>query len=82
MFLRSAYYTIYSIGILPDCIMVLEAVKVKHPTPALYAPVFPLTQISVDQSIMKSQRATNEQARFLLDEYIHFYNYERIQLKN
>jgi putative transposase len=34
-----------------------------------------------EETLRHSQNPTFEQARAVIEEYIHFYNYERIQLK-
>ena len=63
--------------------------KLYHITPSMSRPGTPLDNACAENffSTLKSgwlhryTPATKEEARLLLDEYIHFYNYERIQLK-
>ena len=63
--------------------------KSYHITPSMSSPGSPLDNACAENffSILKSEwlhrytPATKEEARLLLGEYIHFYNYERIQLK-
>ena len=60
-----------------------------HITPSMSRPGTPLDNACAENffSTLKSEwlhrytPATKEEARLLLEEYIHFYNYERIQLK-
>lgn len=64
--------------------------KSYHITPSMSSPKTPLDNACAENffSTLKSEwfhrytPATKEEARLLLGEYIHFYNYERIQLKN
>ena len=63
--------------------------KSYHITPSMSSPGTPLDNACAENffSTLKSEwlhrytPATKEEARLLLGEYIHFYNYERIQLK-
>ena len=63
--------------------------KSYHITPSMSSPGSPLDNACAENffSTLKSEwfhrytPATKEEARLLLGEYIHFYNYERIQLK-
>ena len=63
--------------------------KFYHITPSMSSPGTPLDNACAENffSTLKSEwfhrytPATKEEARLLLGEYIHFYNYERIQLK-
>ena len=63
--------------------------KYYHITPSMSSPGTPLDNACAENffSILKSEwlhrytPATKEETRLLLGEYIHFYNYERIQLK-
>ena len=63
--------------------------KSDHITPSMSSPGTPLDNACAENffSTLKSEwlhrytPATKEEARLLLGEYIHFYNYERIQLK-
>ena len=63
--------------------------KSYHITPSMSSPGTPLDNACAENffSTLKSEwrhrytPATKEEARILLGEYIHFYNYERIQLK-
>ena len=50
-------------------------------TPLDNAPAENFFGILKSESLYRHKPQTNEQARLLIDDYIHFYNYERIQLK-
>ena len=66
-----------------------KLIKSYHITPSMSSPGTPLDNACAENffSTLKSEwlhrctPATKEEARLLLGEYIHFYNYERIQLK-
>jgi len=67
----------------------LNLTKEYHITPSMSRPGTPIDNACAENffSTLKSEwlwhkkPATKEEARLLLEEYIHFYNYERIQLK-